>query len=58
MTDYFTSSSQWLVNVAQELVEDQQTLGSMDFNFRMIDYSRGYGRKDKMLSLKTTSSTL
>jgi len=43
MTDYFTSSSQWLVNVAKELVEDQQTLGSLDFNFRMIDYSRGYG---------------
>ena len=45
MTSYFASASEWLGKVAAEFLEDKQRLGSMDFNFRMIDYSKGYGTK-------------
>ena len=45
MTNYFTSASEWLGKIAAEFLEDKQRFGSMDFNFRMIDYSKGYGTK-------------
>ena len=47
MTNYFTSASEWLGKVAAEFLEDKQRFGSMDYNFRMIDYSKGYGTKER-----------